>query len=319
MGAAPSIVKEETAKPVDASDVDTPRGESAKAEVRRLRTLLHSETAKGRIDMIAQRAKACESLFLEQAVAGKKRAYGVTGRGDYEVGRDWSVVGHVESLSDRDRSSLRVLDVGTGSGDLLASLYQRCSIPWDNLFGITAEDLRASTHGEGIDQQLPRVPDSSYLVANLETLPEDFMLQNEGCFDLILSDMTFCWLSDPMVALQITHRLLADNGLMVIGSVPCTLIGGLELEEEQRYFNAVVGQLRRQGHAVTLAKDPVYASAWFVLRKHADAGPLDLFQFLEHAAVNEEKKVEYRTNLEPANAIEVFGIPQALDHLSTCR
>lgn len=40
MGAGASLVEEELKKPVDASDVATPRGESAKAEVTRLRTLL---------------------------------------------------------------------------------------------------------------------------------------------------------------------------------------------------------------------------------------------------------------------------------------
>ena len=40
------IVQEETEKPVDASDVDTPRGESAKEEVRRLRKLLSDHSFK---------------------------------------------------------------------------------------------------------------------------------------------------------------------------------------------------------------------------------------------------------------------------------
>ena len=40
MGAGASIAAEELSKPLDASDVQTPRGESALAEVRRLRLLL---------------------------------------------------------------------------------------------------------------------------------------------------------------------------------------------------------------------------------------------------------------------------------------
>ena len=45
MGAGASIVEEELKKPVDASDVATPRGESAKAEVIRLRQLIAAQSA----------------------------------------------------------------------------------------------------------------------------------------------------------------------------------------------------------------------------------------------------------------------------------
>ena len=42
-----NMLKEETMKPIDASDVATPRGESAKAEVIRLRALIAENAGKG--------------------------------------------------------------------------------------------------------------------------------------------------------------------------------------------------------------------------------------------------------------------------------
>ena len=61
MGAGASVPSDELKKPLDASDVATPRGESALAEVRRLRQLL-AVSVDGELEV--QKAKNTNMAFV---------------------------------------------------------------------------------------------------------------------------------------------------------------------------------------------------------------------------------------------------------------
>jgi hypothetical protein len=63
MGAGASVPSDELKKPLDASDVATPRGESALAEVRRLRQLLAASiSVDGELEV--QKAKNTNMAFV---------------------------------------------------------------------------------------------------------------------------------------------------------------------------------------------------------------------------------------------------------------
>ena len=71
-----SVLDQEVGKPVDASDVDTPRGESAKEEVRRLRGLLasHSSNQEGEEGETATEEAPVEETATEEAPAEETSA-----------------------------------------------------------------------------------------------------------------------------------------------------------------------------------------------------------------------------------------------------
>ena len=56
-----NVLKEESAKPLDASDVATPRGESAKAEVIRLRALIAENAKKTEATTTTEAPKEAEA------------------------------------------------------------------------------------------------------------------------------------------------------------------------------------------------------------------------------------------------------------------
>ncbi|CAJ1333825.1 unnamed protein product, partial [Effrenium voratum] len=119
------------------------------------------------------------------------------------------------------RQRIRVLDVGTGDGKMLAFLHQR-GYPWSNLLGITAEDMR----NKDVSAEAPfdpGCPDSSYWVRNVEELVQsrESKLVEAERFDLIVSWVTFCWLADPIATLVgLYNSWLKQGGCMLVGSLP---------------------------------------------------------------------------------------------------
>ena len=259
-------------------------------------------------------AVARDALFAENAVAGAHNSYGVLGRRDYDCGKEWSVLSFVRSLgSDAERQALRVCDIGTGNGDILAALHKSEAITWKQLLGITAEDLRS-------DQQEKQIPDESYAVMNIEKPPEGFLRRHCGQWDLVISDMTFIWLSDPMLALKHAHTMLSKDGMMILGAVPFNLWPAtLGPEEEQKKLSAVVKELQSQGHKIAIAKDSAMPClSWIVLKKKLEEDkPLDFCGLFEPCGISNEHKVLYRCNLEsPADGTLHSTVKEAIGSLS---
>lgn len=115
-------------------------------------------------------------------------------------------------------TSLRVLDLGTGDGKTLHMLHHEKGIPWSNLLGITAEDMRGKKVLHDAETFDPRCPDESYLVANIEDLPAS--VTSGSKFDLIISWVTFIWLTDSIGTMcRMYKELLSPGGTMVIGGI----------------------------------------------------------------------------------------------------
>ena len=168
------------------------------------------------------------------------------------------------------------VDIGTGDGKLLLALHKECGIPWENLVGVTAEDMRGvKTRPDKEPFDLRKCPAAgevaaaSYIVWNAESLDECPALQGRK-FDLVVSWMTFCWLSDPLGTLELVHdSFLVPNGLLVAGQVQM-LTQQAEVIEDQRFLSSLRDKLRSEGRKVDIFSDAGQCwHSWVFLRKKA--------------------------------------------------
>jgi SAM-dependent methyltransferase len=104
----------------------------------------------------------------------------------------------------------RLLDLGTGTGELLEHLHSALRLPYSRLVGVSAVDHRPPGSV---------LPDSSYRILNIDMLGSEGGLE-ERTFSLVLSFATFYHLVDPVGALPAVHRLLAPGGLALLSHVP---------------------------------------------------------------------------------------------------
>eukprot|EP00392_Amoebophrya_sp_AT5.2_P014306 g14454.t1 len=175
------------------------------------------------------------------------------------------------SLAER-ASSYSVLDLGTGDGKFLHTLHTELRLPWQNICGVSAEDMRGqrnldSQQDESGDFFDLHCPPSSYFVGNIDDarFPEKLLAhrsggagagaggprggprrEDHGRFDLIVSFVTFCWLTDPIGSLlRVFSRLVKPGGLLLVGGVQL-LTKELGVEEEQGWLFAFAGWLRER-------------------------------------------------------------------------
>ena len=218
---------------------------------------------------------AASEMFEEQATAGESLVYGAVGDTDYiiEAGagvdkmRAWSVMDVVAAMRQREPSrAIRVLDIGTGDGKLLWELHRRFGLPWSDLVGVTAEDMR------GVKTRPDKEPfdlreaaggaasDASYIVWNAERLDECPALRGRS-FDLIVSWMTFCWLADPLGTLELTFdEFLAPHGLLVAGGIQM-LTEQAEVVEDLQFLSALRERLRAEGRRCDVRSPPLNCTA----------------------------------------------------------
>ncbi|MBS0649434.1 MAG: class I SAM-dependent methyltransferase [Verrucomicrobia bacterium] len=124
------------------------------------------------------------------------------------------------------KQKFAVLDLGCGVGTFLQSLKKRFQNV--EVLGVSAADFRPTHYNrEGI-----KVPDSEYVVANLENLTQIPALQGRR-FDLIVSSVTFRHLSDPLGVLCQAYDLLNENGILIVDEFR---LHGIPAEEYLKIF-----------------------------------------------------------------------------------
>jgi len=109
-------------------------------------------------------------------------------------------------LSGADRRAMRVLDLGSGQGDLLARL--RRSLPEVKLLGL---ELSAS----GVSVSRKKVPDAEFLVADLFHPPEDLRDHSGWATDAVCSEVLE-HVDSPVLFLQAARPWLADGARLIV-------------------------------------------------------------------------------------------------------
>merc|ERR1740121_3329317 len=148
---------------------------------------------------------------------------------------------------------------------------------------------------------------ASYVVWNIEDLQACPSLEGRQ-FDIIISWITFCWLTDPFGVLEAVHdHFLADQGLLVLGSLQM-LVKDVPSIEDQLFLAALRDRLLAEGHRVDVFRDPVNGVySWWLQRKMRDS--LKLWPLLHYNALVEESlKVAYVTELAPGPELEEFVV-----------
>lgn len=164
-----------------------------------------------------------------------------------------------------------ILDVGCGTGRLLAELYE--TYPDTSLSGIDiAENMVAHTSAK-LGNKV------NVVVGDAELIPFPDM-----AFDLVVSSSTLQWLDTLDNFLDQAYRVLDDNGLLC-----CAFFGGITLHEVQQCYRDVIG--KRNGEHDSRIE-----------RLHRFATMAEVQQALLNSSFSEvvltsEKEVEYYKNL----------------------
>ena len=139
-------------------------------------------------------------------------------------------------------SKNKLLDLGTGNGDLLIHIQKNHGIPWSQLMGVSAVDHRTSSS---------TIPDSSYRLLNIDQL--DKHLDSLGCcsYGVIFSFATFYHLVDPWYALKAVFKLLSPGGLAVIAHLP---LEGCTQSADQNSYLSWNTQLANSGQDLVLLR-----------------------------------------------------------------
>ena len=115
----------------------------------------------------------------------------------------------------------RILDLGTADGRLLRAAHATLGLAHDRIVGVSALDQRH----QAADRT--SLPDSSYLIMNLDLLHEATHPSLVEPFSLVYSSATFYHLVDPLGALAAAYDRLAVDGLLLIRHVPLAAQLGL--------------------------------------------------------------------------------------------
>jgi len=114
----------------------------------------------------------------------------------------------------------RILDIGCGTGyftRLLREKFKRAEI-----VAVDLSDAMVSAARKGQPRRMPWHGHTRYVCGDTAALP----LQ-PGCFDLVCSNLTMQWLSDPQAMLQEMRRVLAPGGLMLFSTFGRRTLGEL--------------------------------------------------------------------------------------------
>lgn len=156
---------------------------------------------------IAQRIHYSYSRIGSQCHYSSQSNFPCGGRSFYQIDNHTTTDDIVQKqLQLFDNNKVRILDLGTANGQLLIHLQRKFNLNWSQLLGISAQDYRKFNRIE--------VPNKSYLCYNIEDLYQ--IKDSLSLFSLILSEMTWFYLADPLGSLEIAYNLLTINGEMYI-------------------------------------------------------------------------------------------------------
>lgn len=261
-------------------------------------------------------ADAGSKFFKQQSTVGKDRAYGAVG-GPHRTPTSSERVrlfGVRELVAGRpDPTSLRILDLGTGDGHILLSLHREFGIPQEHLVGVSAEDMRGLEEVVEVKnskepanlREIPEAADS-YVVWDIEQLGDCPALAGRK-FDVIVSWVTRCWLTDPFGVIELVHdHFLELGGLLVLGSLQLTLTEVAAIDD-QVYLAALRDALRKDGHAIDVLRDPVSCVlSWWFQRKISEQ--LNLYPLITHGELlNDSLKEGYITEFQAGPELEAFS------------
>lgn len=154
-------------------------------------------------------------------------------------------------------SSARLLDIGTGCGDVLRAVHRDFGIPMNRLHGVSAFDHRSDTTSD------VAIPTESYTIGNFE---EDCM-QISGKFRVIWSKCTYyhfvCWNH----ALCRAYDLLEEGGVCVLANIP---VFGSGIDHDG--LSTIERVLERRGYKARFLRTPsTPGHATFVAHKRSNA------------------------------------------------
>merc|ERR1712183_209212 len=119
--------------------------------------------------------------------------------------------------------------------------------------GVSAEDMRGMPEVLEVKDckepaNLREVPEAagSYVVWDIEDLQACPALKDRE-FDVVISWITFCWLTDPFSAIEVVHdHFLAEGGILAISSLQLVLKDVAAIDD-QEYLSALRDRLCADG------------------------------------------------------------------------
>ena len=109
-----------------------------------------------------------------------------------------------------NKSSVSILDVGTGTGDLLIKLIQDLDFRDDQLVGVDfSESMIANARKNLQDHDLERS-------ISFQLMDVHQMNFSDNTFDLIVGRSIIHHWADPVKALREIHRVLSPDGMVII-------------------------------------------------------------------------------------------------------
>lgn len=156
---------------------------------------------------VAQRVQESYSRIASKNHYSNESNFPRGGRDFYTIGDSLNTDDIVqEQINLLGKNHVRILDLGTANGQLLTHLHQKYNLEWSQLLGVSAQDYRKFNNIS--------IPDKSYLCYNIEDL---YQLQTTlNSFSLIVSDVTWFYLADPIGSLEIVYNLLSLNGQLYL-------------------------------------------------------------------------------------------------------
>lgn len=157
-------------------------------------------------------------------------SYGSNGeKPDYQffpraVGNYMCASGLIMEMEERLDRSLRILDIGAGAGRFVLAGLER----GHEVQGVSAHDYRFYPRFDEITRHLPAeayVVDDAHNLAQLPELGDDY--------DLIVSDLVFIHLVDPLSVLEQAANKLNSDGLLAVNGIDngTSYAGGTNAEQ----------------------------------------------------------------------------------------
>ena len=197
------------------SDIRPPEVQELIDESFKIRTLpLHELMFKGESDNYAYVGIERDYVFYGEAIIQTK----------YSISKKSPILTKASKIAKEfaAKEKFLVLDLGCGVGGFLQGLKERFSNV--EVMGMTAADFRPTRY----NSEHLAISDKEYIVGNLENLIEHPAMQGKK-FDLIVSNMTFRHLVDPLGTICQAYELLSENGILLVDTFQ---LNGISVDDQ---------------------------------------------------------------------------------------